>query len=75
MHNFLDFYSLDFFAVRLVTAGLLAAVAFVALPLILLTALARLGALALLTALVWVLARLALVLVGILVHVRHLKNS
>src|ERR1700689_532761 len=66
---------LDFFAIRirLVTAGLLARV-FVALALVLLTALAWLVALVLLT-LVRVLARLALILIGILVHVRHLKNS
>jgi hypothetical protein len=49
--------------------------AVLALPLILLAALAWLAALVLLTALVRVLVRLALVLIGILIHVRHLKSS
>jgi hypothetical protein len=52
---------------------LLAAAAVVTLPLVLLTALAWLAALVLLTALIGVLARLALVLIGTLIHVRHLK--
>jgi hypothetical protein len=54
---------------------LLAAAAVVALPLILLTALAWLVALVLLAALVRVLTRLLLPfgLIGILIHVRHLK--